>query len=307
MPYIFFLVLANILWAGSYSIMKWGVLDVDPITLVFFRFLFAAVTLVLILIIFRKRIQIEFSWYLLKRLFIVALFNQIHHVGIFIGLKYTQAATASIIISMEPVILFVLSTIILKERLTFKHISALFLAIIGFIIISNIGVFNSSQMTTVIFLGNVIVLCAVISEGLFSISFNPLAKKYSPIFLMAIVSVVQTFVLMPVVFYRDPHALSALLSIKTVVVVAYLGILCTVFGYIIWLWIMKKLPINIMAISLFLQPVLGPIMAALFLKENLSLRTLVGGVFIISALIVVSKKRSKKLSAFSFQKERTEN
>ena len=162
-------------------------------------------------------------------------------------------------------------------------------------------------MTTVIFLGNVIVLCAVISEGLFSISFNPLAKKYSPIFLMAIVSVVQTFVLMPVVFYRDPHALSALLSIKTVVVVAYLGILCTVFGYIIWLWIMKKLPINIMAISLFLQPVLGPIMAALFLKENLSLRTLVGGVFIISALIVVSKKRSKKLSAFSFQKERTEN
>jgi drug/metabolite transporter (DMT)-like permease len=288
---VILLILANVIWAGSYSVMKWGVVDIHPLSLVFYRMTLA--TLVLWPIVFfvtRDQLR-KINWSFCFRIFLVAAFDLIHQAGLCVGVKYSYATDAALIISMEPVFLFFLATLILHEHLTVRHIISLILALVGFVVLSDFAGMNGALARGAVLLGNVIILVAVISETGFTVFFKPLAKSFSPILLMAAVTLIQSIILAPITYIIDPNWLNTEITLKSITVIGYLALGCTVFGYVIWLLIMKKVPVNVMAVSLFLQPVFGPVIAAATLGEVLGPRVIVGGVIVIFSLYVISSKK----------------
>lgn len=288
------LILANAIWAGSYSIIKWGVADIDPITLVFYRMFTAAIFLWLILGIFYRDQIANINRSFVSRILIVTAFDIFYHVGTCVGEKYSQAIDAALIISMEPVFLFVAATLVLKEKIYFKHILSLIVAMIGFVVlsdISNLGVFSFSNK---VLMGDLIILVAVLAEAGFSITFKPLSASYSPLLLMAMVTTVQSVILAPIVYYLDSSAFYPVITPKLLMVVLYLALLCSVLGYVVWLYVMKKVSVNTMSISLFLQPAIGPVIASLSLGEKMEPRIFVGGAIIILALYLVMSAHFKR-------------
>lgn len=284
--YAVLLIVANVIWAGSYAVMKWGLADIQPLSLVFYRMFASAILLWGTILLFYRGELSKLNRSFFFRILLVTALDLIHHTGLCGGVKLSHATDASLIISMEPVFLFFLATIILREELTARHVISLILAMIGFIALSNFA--SLSSVHGIAILGNVIILFAVISEAGFSIFFKPLTKFHSPILLMAMVTLIQSIILAPIAYSADPGLFTPILTTKNIIVVGYLALFCTVFGYTMWLLIMSKIPVNIMAISLFMQPVLGPMIAGLTLGEKLGTRIFIGGAFIIGALYVVS-------------------
>lgn len=286
---IYFLLIAaaNIIWGGSFSVMKWGLADISPLTFAFYRFFFSAVILWAIVLATKRNEIKKLSWKLLLNIMLVGMLDISYHLGCFVGLELTSAADTAIIASMEPVFLFFLATIILRERFKVRHVISLVLALVGFCVLSDLFSFRPSSFTDKLFVGNLIIFFAANLEALFSVLLKPLGEKVSPILLIAIISFTQSVIMFPIARCFDPQIISHIFNFKALTAVIYLSVFCTVFGYSVWLLAMKKMPVNVMAISLFLQPVSGPLIAALFLGERLDIDVLVGGVFIVLALYIV--------------------
>lgn len=228
----------------------------------------------------------------MMKIFLVAVLNMVHQAGACVAMNYTSATDATLIISMEPVILFFLATIILKETISFRHIAAIAMALAGFLILSGSGVLHFSAISASIMIGNLIVLVAVVSETSFSIIFKPLADRHPPHLLMAVVTLIQTIMLGPTAYMLDSNMLGSVLTFKGITAVLYMSLFCTIFGYILWLKVMRRVPVNIMAVSLFLQPVFGPLIAGLTLGEVISPRVVAGGAFILTALYISTSFKS---------------
>lgn len=289
--FIILLVMANAIWSGSYAVMKWGILDINPISLVFYRMFLSTILLWPVVLVFYRKELAKLNRSFFLRILLVAFFDLIHQVGLCVGVQYTYAMDASLIISMEPAFLFLLATIILREELTARHVMALILAMVGFMILSSLSFGSYSFMSSALALGNIIILFAVISESGFTIFFKPLAKNYSPILLMAVVTLIQSTILAPVASFMDPNFMNLDITFKSVSIIVYLSLFCTIFGYVVWLFIMKKIPVNVMAISLFLQPVFGPLISFAALGEEINSRILIGGLFIILSLFVITSRK----------------
>lgn len=302
--YALLLMLANLLWAGSYSAMKWGVADIPPLSLVFYRMGVAAILLWIGVAIFYRHQLKGLTGRFFLRVALVTAFDLIHQTGLCIGVKYSHAIDASLIISMEPVFLFFLATFILDEVLTIRHIMALVLALAGFVALSNFTSIGLDSFGNIVLIGNLIILVAVITETGFSICFKPLARDYSPVLLMAFVTAIQTVVLAPLSYAFDSEVFHPEITYKLVAVIVYLAVFCTIVGYIIWLRAMSKMAVNVMALSLFLQPVFGPVIAALALDEELGPRIFIGGGLILLSLYIALARevRFPKTRSYPSQK-----
>jgi len=66
--------------------------------------------------------------------------------------------------------------------------------------------------------------------------------------------------------------------------ISYLGVLCTAVGYAVWFAAIKVVPVNVVALTLFVQPIAGAAIAAVFLGEALHLGQLWGGLVIVIGL-----------------------
>ena len=79
---------------------------------------------------------------------------------------------------------------------------------------------------------------------------------------------------------------SAPAGVGGIAAIAYLSVICTVVGYTLWVEVMKHVPVGVMLFTVFVQPVVGPFIAAAALGEPIDGRILTGGAFLIGGMLV---------------------
>ncbi|MGH7978593.1 MAG: EamA family transporter, partial [Limisphaerales bacterium] len=67
---------------------------------------------------------------------------------------------------------------------------------------------------------------------------------------------------------------------------AYLAIVCTVAGYLLWFAVIRETRVNIAALTIFVQPLAGTAMAIVFLGESLHWGQIMGALTIGAALLI---------------------
>jgi len=200
----------------------------------------------------------------------------------------SQATDGAFIMAMEPVVTIVLAFLILKESLDSKTLGGLALALMGFIVLSSTS-FNSNQLSNGHWLGNLFFLLAIIGEYSLPILFKQLLTRYSP-------QLVAFYCLLFASFYMLPFQGTALwttipkLHATTWIAVLYLGLGCSFLACFLWLTCLKHLSVSMVALSWFLQPVIGCLIAWAVLREPITPQIFVGGSFIIAALGLLSSK-----------------
>jgi O-acetylserine/cysteine efflux transporter len=80
---------------------------------------------------------------------------------------------------------------------------------------------------------------------------------------------------------------------------AYMSLLCSFFCYAVWYWLLPKHPVSSMAGFLFIQPMMGPVLAWAFRHEKMGYWTLIGALLVVVgvSLVTVLKPRNKTLDA----------
>lgn len=276
---LFFL---QFIWAGSYIAMKLALAEMPLEMILVFRYGFAVLFL---LLLGKFSLRENFSRREWGIIVLVGLLNfsaspyfQVK------ALTMTYATDVSIMVAFEPLISVVIAVIILKEHIRRSTLFTFLIATSGVIIMSWSSKGGTIEWARLF--GDGLFFISLIFEGICSVTSRRLSQKRDPIKLLAWMLLAG--------FIGNLAANFEVLTLQNLEVISfsgwslliYLSLFCSVIGYGGWFWILKRLPINQAALSLFLQPIQGSLLAMLILGETVNIQTAIGGLVILSSLFI---------------------
>lgn len=280
---MYLLIIMNVIWASCYTVMKWGLEYMSPMHFLFLRML---ISLVVMFIISFRHIKLLDRYVVSRGAMLGGIIAIAHGLG-FVGVDKSYATDAAILYAIEPVAAIVIARILLKERMDAWRFLALALALTGFVIMSNVSFRNFFSNT--IFLGNMLMLMGVIADGFFSPVAKPVVEKYPARLVLAVALFFATLVLSP--FAVLSPVKSTAFSWEAIFSILYLSILCTCVGWTMWLYFLSRLPVNVIALTVFIQPVLGAFIPHFTIGEQIGSRIWFGGSIILLGVAIALFKR----------------
>ena len=197
----FVLIFVSLVWAGSFIVVKNITEEIDPIDLGFLRYLVATPIMVLILFIRNKDIVIPKKE--LPLLSVLGLTGvTLLYVFQFIGIKYTNASTASVLINTNPIFIAILSVIFLKEFFSKKKIFGVLLSFLGVIIILyarlSIEIFT---IDNIFFIGSILMLLSAFCWAIYSVVGKHLISSYDTLTVTTYAFLLGTIFYIPFVIH----------------------------------------------------------------------------------------------------------
>ena len=161
LPYLALFV-ASIIWGITAPVIKNTLNFVEPLTLLFWRFLFAVVISSPFLVFYLKKNPIKLSW--LPKLFTIAVLGGVLPLILgFYGLKYTSSVEAVLIGSLSPLSVAITASFYLKEKLSKKELVGISLAVAGTFSVAIEPFFQAGLAGDNRLLGNFLIFLSIIS------------------------------------------------------------------------------------------------------------------------------------------------
>ncbi|MEX0845217.1 MAG: DMT family transporter, partial [Balneolaceae bacterium] len=259
------LILVAIIWALNFSVVKVSLEEMDPYSFNALRFIFATS---LLWYAARKKgyslkVKKEHFWKLIGIGIVGNLFYQMFFI---IGINYTYAANAAVMLGTIPIWVALLSQFFTDEKLTIFKSLGVFFAFTGVALII-LGGEGSISFESETFLGNVITLIAAICWATYTILSRKYLKVYSPLQYSAFMSVVGLIALSIVGLPFMIKLNWSEISLLGYGGVFYSGALSVGLAYILWNNGVKKIGAVRTAAYQNLVPVLGLIFGVVLLGE----------------------------------------
>jgi drug/metabolite transporter (DMT)-like permease len=258
-----FVFLAALLWSLGGVFIKF--LDLHPLTIVFYRSLFAA----LVFLPFLKRTERAVS---VPVLFSVMSFSAAI-IAFVTANKLTTAANAIVLQYTAPLFVFLYSRIVLHQSITKPYAIALAVSMAGVAVISMDSA-GDPQMAGV--------LLALLSGVFFAFYMVnlPNTNDTSPVYLTFVNNLVCALILLPIV--KSQLAV----SLGEGCMLLIMGAVQLAVPYYFFSKGVLTLPLQEAALIALIEPVLNPLWVALVIGEIPSVATLAGGTMILIGLSV---------------------
>ena len=287
----------GILFAGITSLF-WSMLPIklkvalgfiDPFTIVWFRFAFAFLGLIIFILIKNPK-----AFKIILRPPVMALVASlalgINYFTYLYGITLTSAGNAQIIIQFGPMLLAVMGIFLFKEKFLKIQFIGLFLLLFGFLLFY----FNKFTHMTLgqhdFHIGSLWVFGAAVAWGFYAILQKELVKSIDPQELNIIFYGVCFFLFLPLANFKtlsslEPNQWGIMISLGINTLVAY-GLIGEA---------LKRIPANLVGVIITLNPLLTLIfiwainkMGWNFIqKENLTLAGVLGALLFLAGAILV--------------------
>ncbi|HRN69679.1 MAG TPA: DMT family transporter [Candidatus Woesebacteria bacterium] len=292
---IFALIIANVIWGAASPIFKYALTDMPPFTLAFIRFFFAG--LIFLPFISRKIHHIKGKY--LMHVIVGGIWGVSINVAFFFqGLNLVSSINAPIIGAMGPLVLYVLSLFILKEKPHPQIMKGILFALTGVLIIvfapllrSPITHASEYSITSQI-MGNTFFILAMLGAALHVIHTKKVANKVDPITLTGIQFFVGAISFLPFMI-----AELQTWSFSSLTQSSWIGIIYGIFfssalGYVSQNYAIKKLPAQKVGIFSYMMPVVAVIVAMPLLGEYPDIFFLFGTLFVVVGIFISEKNPS---------------
>jgi drug/metabolite transporter (DMT)-like permease len=287
------IILASFFGGGVAVFVKLAILEIPVFSLNFFRFLIAIMFMFLIVMSSLKNTKKHWL-----KLLLVCLLGTANTVIFSFGVGKTSATVSQILYAAVPLIVSVISYALLKERLHRKQIIGILTGFLGVAIIILVPVLNNSQKNAENFLGNMIILIAVLSFSFYSVFSKRLHMHYSALQLTGFfifTSLMTQFVLAPidVIVYPNWWQHVTWLGILSTL---YLGTFGLVVWYVLYQYAIKHGTPTIASLTFYLQPISTFIWAFFLLQERLNLTFIIGAIITFAGLWITTTGEKQKIS-----------
>ena len=283
----FLLILVSFVWAGSFIVVEMTTKEMDPIDLGFLRFLVATPLMILLVILRKKPLLLprkELPWLIVLGLTGVTLLYLFQ----FLGIHYTNAPTASVLINTNVIFIAILSGLFLHESLTKRRIIGIVLSFIGVFVIM-ISDIQQQEFTldNLFFIGGMLMLLSAFCWALYSFVGKRLLKTYDEFVITTYAFIFGTLFYIPfVVLHLGPVFQQT--SLNGWLAVLYLAITCSLFGYLGWYYALKHIDASKAAVFLNFIP-LFTILMSFFLGASLTWFFLLGAGLIIYGVYLTQR------------------
>ena len=216
----------------------------------------------------------------------------INQLFFFEGLNLTTPINASIVMTINPVLVILLSFLIIKEEISFRKITGILLGLTGAgMLILNGGTidFSSNHQT-----GNLFVFINASSYGLYLVLVKPLMQKYHSI-------TVLFYVFGFGILYVIPFGVNEIVEINWKMMPIHIYweitfvVVCTTFvAYLLNSLALQRLSPTTVSIYIYLQPILASIFAILWGADSLSEKKIIAAAFVFLGVYLVSMRSLKQ-------------
>jgi len=281
------LVLGNALWAGTYTAGKIALGELSPVELNALRFTLAALLLLPVLVRQRHRVPLD-RRSLLTLAQLTLLGFVLNKAFEYAGLALSTAADVALLIATESLFTALLSWTILRERATRASIAALVIGLAGAYLVIERGFvpgLGGAGSTRV--LGDLLVILSLLVESGYTIAGKTALAKLPPLLLTSVSIAGSLFIWVPAGLVAVSRGGWPHMTLVGWVAVLYMAAIATVVGYWLWFRALATVDASAAAPTLFIQPLLGALLAVWILGDVLTWATLLGGALIMGSLALV--------------------
>jgi len=233
------------------------------------------------------------------RLAICGVFGvAINQLLFFEGLNLTTPINAAIVMTINPILVILLSFLIIKEAITYRKSLGILLGLVGasMLILKGGGIDFSSNHQT----GNLFVLVNAFSYALYLVIVKPMMKKYHPITVMFYVFGFGLLYVLPFGFTNLTNVDWSIIPNTIYLEIAFVVICTGVFAYLFNSIALKQLSPTTVSIYIYLQPILASVFAIALGSDALDGNKIIAASIIFIGVYLVSvrplKARKQKLS-----------
>lgn len=286
--------LASCFWGCGFFFGKIALAEMSSAFMVLYRFLFAMVPLLPLLVLHRPRFSRR-EWALLG----VASFLGVplQFLVQFYGLSMTTVSHAALMIGTMPVVLAVGATLFAHERLDGMGWVAMTISTTGAALIALSGRSHAGGGASM--RGDLLVVLSCLI-ALFWVLFNKrLMIGHSHLTVTAYGIACGTAMLIPWVLLAHGLPPVAHVSWKAWGALAASGVLCTATTTLLWNWGMTQVPASQAGVLLNMEPLMGSLLGVLVLGERLGPTAWVGGGMILLAAITLTSRSQRQSTTAS--------
>lgn len=294
--------LASCLWGGMYVVSRAGFGLIPPVTLGALRVVIggAALTLALWLADRRARRNPKLAeapaWTRGDRIRAIALGGIVAATIItqFLGTAFASAHDGALLTTITPLFVVLLAWLLLGERLRRPVVAGMLLALVSVALVvaaqtASSGGSSANNESAV--LGDGLLLLSALAWALFTVVGAPLIRRHSALVAATSATRWSLLFMLPaaaseLALRDDWRALS--FTPGAVAAVLYLGLGATALAWFLWYRGIAHMEAGVASIYFFAQPVVGGLLAGLFLHEALPGAFWLGGLVLAAGILVVA-------------------
>lgn len=281
---------ANILFALNYSYSKSVIGVMSPDALILSRIASAAVVFTILgLTVFRQRV----AWRDLLLLCLASMLGIGGNQYIFLhGLEFTSPVDASILATLGPVLVLLISAVMGRDRITLLKSIGISVGASGaltVVLYGGMSGFGSGHLT-----GNLLIFCSVISYACYLIVVKQLMAKYSPFVIMAWVFGLSAVVMVP--FLADDVMAVDWRSLDGGSIGSFVFVIvgATWLAYIFVASSLKKLSPTTASIYSYSQPVIASLLSIARGQDEFSWVKIVAALLVFAGVYIVTLSYKQK-------------
>lgn len=285
-PYIA-LLLAHIIWGGTFVVAKVTLQEFPPMSLAFLRFAFACLFLAPFFFIQIKKVKIDKKD--LPSLIAIGVFIITLNIAFFFeGIKRTTAIDASTLSLIIPILSVLLGWGYFKEKVYLINLLGILLSLIGALIIIGLPQLFTGSFSTQKILGNFLIICASISWVVGAAISKKMLKKYPSLTITAIAFMVGTvimFIPATLEYIQNPGWIFQVTTLGIFGLI-YMILLSSISAYFLFEWGLSRTGITIADIFQYIEPFIATFLAVIVLSERISTSFITGAVLIVGGLFL---------------------
>jgi drug/metabolite transporter (DMT)-like permease len=211
------------------------------------------------------------------------VFNQLLF---FKGLSLTTATNTSLLAVMIPVFAFAVSAIIGYDRFSWRKVLGITLAACGVIYLVDPTKASFSSATTQ---GDILIILNSLSYATYVAVSKNLIGKYGALKSIAWLFIFASLINVPVGLISLQTVELSPIPLSAWAVVAAIVIFPTILAYFWNAWALARVEPSVVAVYVYLQPLIGTFLAVIFLNEELSSRIFLAMVLTFPGVYLVTR------------------
>ena len=288
---LFAALVATSIFGFNHTIAKELMPDVlSPNALLYCRVLGAAICFWVISLFFKNE-KINFKDF---RLIIICAFfgmglNMITSLN---GLYNSTPINSAIITTLAPIFIFIISVVLLKEKITkIKYLGVFtgFIGTIALILLNEKSIANAPNIN----LGNFYFFINSLSYAIYFVLVKPLTNKYSMITIMKWLFLFSIIINIPFGLLEFTEINWGVISKNSLIKIFYVVFCTTFLVYLLNLYALKNLKASTVGMFIYLQPVIGILFAIYRGADKLTVADITSVILVFTGVYLVSKRSTQ--------------
>jgi drug/metabolite transporter (DMT)-like permease len=306
---VVFTLLSAVLWGGTYPVIQIALRYYDPFVISFFRAIFGTLTILVYYLLLRNKGQTRPKTPLMPRgartwsLLILASIFGAGGFWILLNLSvlYLRADTASFLAALYPLIVFILASVFLKEKMRSAQAIGVISGIIGAYVIVSFGEKANLSgadpllgvmiaLSTSFFFAAYILTSRVLTNRKYDASSDKIISPEFVTLMTFLLAILPTFV---AVVLTGSSSQLLQRSLEGFLLILYLGVAASGIAFLLFNMGLKIIGAGRAAINQLLFPAVAVILSYIFLGLTVNAADVVGIVLILGGIVVSQRFMSQ--------------